>query len=266
MSKRTWLHRGALALGVLAGIAASAVLIATLVQTLDKGPRAPARGGADPESSARVRLLPDLVAAGIEYPPREVALLAFLDRRSAELLARGESGEWRVIRRYRLDAHSNETSRALAERFGIYAIDGVTGRGKSIAAALDVRHATSHQLLEIRTDGGSVGGLGLPVAAAQELLALALVEPRVPIEVIVAPSDLRERSVDGVPEGLARLAVALARFPLPEPPQPLAAKPPKLKMVRATPVEAIRTDEGRPVARPIIASGEGANPLTLEGL
>jgi HAMP domain-containing protein len=57
------------------------------------------------ERAARVRLLPDLTAAGIAYPPR--AVLAFADRRAVELLAAHPDGGWRLVRRYDFKQGSN---------------------------------------------------------------------------------------------------------------------------------------------------------------
>src|SRR5690606_651865 len=62
------------------------------------------------------RLRPDFRAAGVVYPPHEVAYVAFKDSRRLEVHAKGAAGErWRFVKSYPILAASGGPGPKLAE-------------------------------------------------------------------------------------------------------------------------------------------------------
>ena len=141
-----------------------------------------------PESRARIRVLPDLFAAGVAYPPQATALLVFTDRGAAELVAQSGDGFWHPVRRY-----------TFTERRSL---------------DLGVRH------LDVVSDKSLRDQVALPWAAIEEVVMLATSAREPGLALVVAPTDLRVGMEAFVPD--EPIAQALSRFGVAVPPTAIA--------------------------------------------
>ena len=167
------------------------------------------------DSPARVRLLPDLFKNEIDYPPRRAVLLAFNDRRAAELLAQGHDNKWHLIRRYTM------TSGAPA---GSYSIDRIAiDVGRSVALTLSADDSGG-AAIAIRARGGA-DAMVMPQAAIEELATLSKALPGDDLRIVISATDWRQTGIDAsVDEPSRTLARTLAQYVVPEPPQPLTQR------------------------------------------
>jgi hypothetical protein len=229
---RLRLLRYAVVLGLtLALLGAAALwLRATLAMQAAEG----SRSQPSAENRARIRLLPDLTAAGIGFPPRAIALLVFADRGSAELVAKSASdatAPWMPVRRYTL-----EDKRGLV--VGIYRVDALDD------AALKER-------------------VRLPRLALDEVGTLARAAGEPGLEIVIAPTDHRI-GMDLVPD--EPMAQALAAYRVSEPPRAVAGRSRAERSVRKVPPTPATPAFVEPRALPVLAAPLDMNESTVRGL
>ncbi len=187
--------------------------------------------------AARARLAPHYAAAGVAWPGKRVALLAFKDSDRLELHAQDAGGAWRAIRSYPVLAASGGLGPKLREGDlqvpeGFYRVAFLNANSLfHVSLRLDYPNAFDRE--QARADrrrelGGdimihgkavSVGCLAMGDAAAEELFTLAADIGMANIEVLIAPTDLRRPGHPPLPTwpawvaGLyARLEESLRRF------------------------------------------------------
>jgi murein L,D-transpeptidase YafK len=189
-------------------------------------------------ASARTRLAPYFRRAGVAYPPKRIALLAFKNERRIALWA-GNAKSWRFIRAYPILAASGKAGPKLREGDyqvpeGLYRIEWLNPASSyhlSMKVSYPNEFDRAQAAREHRTRLGgdifihgknvSIGCIALGDPAIEELFTLAADSGPQRVRVIIAPSDLR---VAGAPLGenaplwVAQLyrtiAAALAEFPV----------------------------------------------------
>ena len=160
-------------------------------------------------SAARGRLQPYFEAAGVSWPGRRVALLAFKDSAELELYALGPAGEWRFVRRYPVLAASGRAGPKLREGDfqvpeGVYRVSFLNANSR-FHVSLRLNYPNDFDQRMAATDGRvqlggdimihgsrvSVGCLAMGDPAAEELFTLAATLGMAKLEVLIAPSDFR---------------------------------------------------------------------------
>jgi hypothetical protein len=176
---------------------------------------------ADYGDAAESRLVPRFQAAGVNYPPNELALIALKEERQLELWARSD-GPWVFIHRYPIRAASGGAGPKLREGDrqvpeGLYQITDLNPNSSyhlsiklNYPNQFDLQHAQSDQ----RTDPGSdifihgraasVGCLAMGDPVIEELFVLVHKVGRENVHVLISPHDARQRSLlpvsDELPE------------------------------------------------------------------
>jgi hypothetical protein len=159
--------------------------------------------------SARARLAPHFIAAGVPFPPEAVTLLAFKDARRVELYARGGAKPWTFIRTYALVAASGGLGpklRAGDEQVpeGIYRVTFLNPNSK-YHVSLRLDYPNEFDLRMARAEGRvalggdimihgkdrSNGCLAMGDAAVEELFTLAALVTPGQVKVIISPTDFR---------------------------------------------------------------------------
>jgi hypothetical protein len=202
-----------------------------------RGPRSVTDVVATYGPAARRRLAPHFEKAGVAYPPREIALLAFKQERRVAVWAR-RNGGWKFIRAYPVFAASGHAGPKLREGDhqvpeGVYRIEHLNPNSSyhlsmkvSYPNAFDRRMAARDGRTRLGGDiffhgkAVSIGCVAVGDRAIEELFTL-VAETGVPrVRVIIAPNDLRTaRAVmhEDAPRWAADLyrtiAAALAAFP-----------------------------------------------------
>lgn len=160
------------------------------------------------------RLAPAFAAAGVAYPPHDIAYLAFKDQRVLEVYARGAAdGPWRYIKSYSVLAASGlpgpklrEGDRQVPE--GIYRAEWLNPNSRfhlSIRldypndfdrrmAALDQRDTLGGDIM-IHGNQVSIGCLAIGDEAAEDLFILAAVATPERTRIVVSPNDFRKPGV-----------------------------------------------------------------------
>lgn len=159
---------------------------------------------------AEARLKPDFKRAGLPYPPRQIALLAFKHERKMQLWARNNiQDRWHYIKTFHIFAASGgpgpklrEGDRQVPE--GVYQIVGLNPRSR-FDLSMHVNYPNSfdryHASLDGRTHLGgdifihgnrrSIGCMAIGNNNIQQLFVLADLVGIKNITVIIAPNDLR---------------------------------------------------------------------------
>ncbi|MDE0009337.1 MAG: L,D-transpeptidase family protein [Gammaproteobacteria bacterium] len=168
---------------------------------------------------ATKRLAARFEAAGLHYPPSEVALVGLKSEMRLELWA-PEGGAWRHVADYAVTAASGVAGPKLREGDrqvpeGLYRIVGLNANSRyhlsmklDYPNAFDRRHAArdgrAHPGSDIFIHGKavSVGCLAVGDAAVEELFVLAASIGKDNVAVVVAPFDGRQTSLLPPPEGL----------------------------------------------------------------
>ncbi len=201
-------------------------------------PRAPARARppytvADrvaqygPEAETHLRELLDDVS--IDWPPREVALLAFKDSRTLEMHARDDPADrWRYVTSWPVIGASGGPGPKLREGDeqvpeGVYRIESLNPNSRyHLALRLDYPNAFDREMaaadrraalggdIMIHGEDYSVGCLAMGNDTARELFVLAARTGLERIRVVIAPTDLREQRAE-LPEGAPRWVSRLYR-------------------------------------------------------
>jgi hypothetical protein len=161
-------------------------------------------------SEVRERLAPAFAAAGVAYPPREIAYVAFKDKRLLEVHARNASGEpWRFVKRYQVLAASGVAGPKLREGDkqvpeGIYRADFLNPNSRfhlSIRlnypnefdrrkAKLDSRTQLGGDIM-IHGSAVSIGCLAMGDDAAEDLFIMAALATKERTRIVVSPTDFR---------------------------------------------------------------------------
>jgi hypothetical protein len=165
------------------------------------------------------RLRDRFVDAGVEYPPRSLAYLAFKDARRLEVYARNTDTEpWRFVTEYAVLAASGspgpklrQGDRQVPEGFYRAALLNPNSRfhlsiGLDYPNELDCAIAQQEGRASLGGDimihGNevSIGCLAMGDSAAEDLFILAALAGREHLRVIIAPTDFRVRPVSAVRE------------------------------------------------------------------
>ncbi|MGB1256895.1 MAG: L,D-transpeptidase family protein [Thiolinea sp.] len=190
--------------------------------------------------SARSRLAPHFVAAGIHLPPEAVRLLAFKDTEQLELYARNADTEWRKVHTYPIQAASGHAGPKLREGDkqvpeGFYDIEAFNPNSRfhvslrlNYPNPFDLAMAKAEQRTEPGSDimihgkAVSVGCLAMGDTVAEELFALTAWVGREKVKVIIAPTDFRKtpdyrfevEQPGWLPELYKDIRAELANYPL----------------------------------------------------
>jgi murein L,D-transpeptidase YafK len=187
---------------------------------------------------------PELISrftkAGIAYPPRDIALLAFKREQHIQLWAKDEKAHWRYIRTYPLTAYSGGLGPKLREHDrqipeGIYHLTmfnpfssmhlsmmiDYPNTFDRLHASMDGRHALGGDIF-LHGKSSSVGCLAVGDEAIDQLFVLMRRVGLNHAQLIIAPNDLRyARPATGkfsqpkwLPELYQKIAHALKRFPV----------------------------------------------------
>lgn len=191
-------------------------------------------------AAARQRLQPHFEQAGVAWPGRRVALLAFKDSKQLELHAQGADGNWRFIRRYPILAASGDTGPKLREGDfqvpeGFYSVTFLNANSRfhvslrlnypnDFDKRMAVRDGRRQLGGDIMIHGSrvSVGCLAMGDPVAEELFTLTQALGMHRLEVLIAPTDFRHAALPDRTEPAWLLPLyrdlqdAMQRFPVAE--------------------------------------------------
>jgi len=151
--------------------------------------------------------------AGVAYPPRELAMLAFKDVRHLEVYARTHRADpWTFVTDYRVLGASGTLGPKLAEGDrqvpeGIYAVDSLNPNSK-FHLAIRVSYPNDFDREIARRDGRSkLGGdimihgarasdgcLAMGNEAAEDLFVIAALTGEQNVRIVISPTDFRDPS------------------------------------------------------------------------
>lgn len=179
--------------------------------------RADKRSLADTETlfgpSARVRMLPSFIVAGVDYPPKSVTLLAIKDERRVELWATNDQSEvkqWIHVRDYKVLAASGIAGPKLKRGDkqvpeGMYSLEYLNPNSRfHLSFKINYPNAWDRLkgLQDNRPDLGdniflhgsffSIGCLAMGDSGIEELFTLVRQVGKRNVKVIIAPYDLRD--------------------------------------------------------------------------
>jgi hypothetical protein len=160
--------------------------------------------------TARTRLTAKFQTAEVQWPPRQVVLVALKDENVVELHARSRTRAWRLVHRYPIHKASGgpgpklrQGDRQVPE--GIYRVTFLNPNSRyHVSMRLDYPNAFDQAMgaRDGRSDLGgdimihgkalSVGCLAMGDEAAEELFVLAATVGLPKIKVIIAPTDFRK--------------------------------------------------------------------------
>ena len=160
--------------------------------------------------AVEARLRRSVEAAGLAYPPRDVAYVAFKDSRRLEVYGRmSPDGEWRFIKTYPILGLSGKTGPKLLEGDyqvpeGIYRAEFLNANSRFHLAVrlnypneLDKRQALAEGRAKLGGDimihGGSasIGCLAMGNRAIEDLFVLAALVSKERVRIVIAPTDFR---------------------------------------------------------------------------
>lgn len=161
------------------------------------------------ELLVEARLKPAFAAAGVKYPPSELAFVAFKDSKVLELYAKAAEPPWRFIRAYPVLASSGELGPKLEEGDyqvpeGVYRLDSLNPNSR-FHRSLRLNYPNAFDRRMAKVDGRkklggdimihgssvSVGCLAVGDTAAEDLFVLAGLIHRDRVKVIISPTDFR---------------------------------------------------------------------------
>lgn len=156
------------------------------------------------------RLKPAFAAAKVDYPPHEVAYIAFKDKRQLQVYARNASSEpWRFVKQYRVHAASGLPGPKLAEGDrqvpeGIYQAESLNPNSRfHLSIRLDYPNDFDRRMalhdqrtrlggdIMIHGDAVSIGCLAMGDEGAEDLFILAAQVSRERMRIVVSPTDFR---------------------------------------------------------------------------
>jgi len=160
------------------------------------------------------RLQADVLQAGLSYPPRQLAYLAFKDSRQLEVHARDSSEQpWRLLRRYPILGASGTPGPKLAEGDlqvpeGLYRAEFLNANSRfHLSIRLDYPNAFDRRMaardgreqlggdIMIHGDSVSIGCLAMGDEAAEDLFILAALSETEQLRIVISPTDLRHAPV-----------------------------------------------------------------------
>ncbi len=180
--------------------------------------------------------------AGVTYPPRDIALLAFKQERKIQLWAKDENTQWRYIHTYAMTAYSGRLGPKLKERDlqipeGVYRLTTLNPFS-SMHLSMMINYPNNFDRLQAFKDGRhnlggsiflhgksmSVGCLAVGDKAIDQLFLLVHRVGLSHTQVIIAPNDLRKTKPATssfaqprwLPELYQQITLALRSFPSPE--------------------------------------------------
>jgi hypothetical protein len=185
------------------------------------------------------RLVPAFEAAGVPYPPAEVAYLGFKDAARLEVYARSRpSDEWRLVRTYPILGMSGGLGPKLRRGDkqvpeGIYRAEFLNANSRfhlsirlNFPNAFDLAQAKADSRTELGSDimihgtSASIGCLAMGNQAAEDLFVLAALTGKEHVNIVISPTDFRRqpiRTPDGAPHWLPllynQIKQELGRFP-----------------------------------------------------
>ncbi|HVE73168.1 MAG TPA: L,D-transpeptidase family protein [Thermoanaerobaculia bacterium] len=188
--------------------------------------------------AARARLAPHFKRAGVNYPPREIAVLVLKQERRVAIWVRG-GNKWRFLRNYPILAASGHAGPKLREGDrqvpeGVYRIAHLNPNSSyHLSMKVDYPNAFDRRMAQrdgrtrlggdifIHGKDVSIGCVALGDPAIEELFTMVAQTGHGNVRVIIAPNDLRVRGPilhDDSPlwsRDLYRtVAAALAAFPV----------------------------------------------------
>ena len=161
------------------------------------------------------RLHPVFDAAGVPFPPSELALVAFKDSKTLEMYAKDGEQPWRFLKAYEVLAASGKRGPKLLEGDhqvpeGVYRVEALNPNSRfHVALRLDYPNAFDRRMAEqdgrtqlgsdimIHGSSYSVGCLAMGDDAAEELFMLSALVERENVRVVISPTDFR--SVESAP-------------------------------------------------------------------
>lgn len=213
--RRRWIVATVVALVALAGGAVNVLLVdrALSGRLTNPGQGVPRKYTVDERlaqfgSAVAARLAPDFRRAGLPYPPREIALIAFKDQTRLELYGRAASDEeWRFVREYAVEGASGTLGPKLAAGDrqvpeGIYRAELLNANSRfHLSIRLDYPNEFDRRMAaaegrsnlgsDIMIHGGSssVGCLAMGDSAAEELFVLAALVGKENVRIVISPTD-----------------------------------------------------------------------------
>ena len=195
------------------------------------------------------RLAADFSAAGVPYPPHEVAYLAFKDARQLQVYARSASSKpWRFIRQYEVLAASGKPGPKLMEGDrqvpeGVYKAELLNPNSRfHLSIRLDYPNHFDRSMAQrdgrtklggdimIHGNAVSTGCLAMGDEAAEELFILAAKVGKERTRIVVSPTDWRSPAAASAAaprhafawtsELYAALRSELNQYPTPGPGEP----------------------------------------------
>lgn len=166
-------------------------------------------------SSVEARLRPSFDAAGVRYPPAELALMAFKDSRALEVYARQAGASWRFVKAYRVIAASGQPGPKLREGDrqvpeGVYRVESLNPNSRfHLSVRLDYPNEFDRRMAQAdgRTDLGgdimihgnsvSIGCLAMGDETAEDLFVLSALVGKERIKVLISPTDFRSADARG---------------------------------------------------------------------
>lgn len=163
--------------------------------------------------AVRNRLRHEFAAAGLAFPPRELAFLAFKDVRHMEIYGRESPAQaWRFVKDYRVLGASGTLGPKLKEGDrqvpeGIYRVDSLNPNSRyHLSIRLNYPNAFDREIAQrdgrvnlggdimIHGARASEGCLAMGDPAAEDLFVLVALAGEHNVRVLISPTDFRDRT------------------------------------------------------------------------
>jgi hypothetical protein len=191
--------------------------------------------------AAKSRLLPQFEAAGVDFPPRAVRLVAIKDQRKLQVYASGDDLKFKFITEYAVKGQSGRLGPKLREGDcqvpeGRYDIESLNPNSRfhlslrlnypnefdKTMGRKDCRENLGSDIM-IHGGSASIGCLAMGDPVAEELFVLVAETGHANSTILVTPVDFRKRPQWKIPVGLAHwvpdlyaeLRLELQRLPAP---------------------------------------------------
>lgn len=226
---------------VLIGIVLTSLFLLTVLQAQKaaSSPRSVSDVLREYAPKAEGILKPQFKRAGLSYPQKKLALLAFKQERRLELWAKDKL-QWKYVTEYPITAASGSAGPKLKEGDrqvpeGIYRLVGLNPNSR-FHLSMKVNYPNAFDLNKARKDrrtklgydifihgkAVSIGCIAIGDAAIEQLFVLVARTGMKNVEVIIAPSDFRRTPIPTqtnptpawLPQLYANISRSLKRFPL----------------------------------------------------
>lgn len=157
------------------------------------------------------RMMPYFTKAGISYPPREMAILAFKDTDLLEVYAKEKGGKWKFIRSYPILAASGKLGPKLKEGDnqvpeGVYRMELLNPMSR-FHLSIRVNYPNEFDRKKGKEDGRrnlggdimihgnrvSIGCLAMGDEAAEDLFVMAAFARKERLPILISPTDFRKK-------------------------------------------------------------------------